>query len=242
MARVAPRSFALLAFAVGLVGACVLLALAAAAPAHQPVKAIAFSSSQGEVLRSGGASLRSVPAQPTAPADQAFAVGTPAMAAAENVAHTYWGDAAPCGGQVDIQWTDLTTDTNAISTWSNPTSAYDNPKQNSDCHIALNRLLEFDWSRFCTVLVHEFGHLTGHAHSPDPNNVMTAIYNGPVDVCLDAPAPAPAVTPATPAPKPTATAASRSTTRAAKARTHRVRKHRTHRHTRRHHRLHARHH
>lgn len=179
--------------------------------------------------------LTAARAQAAAP-DVEFAVGSPAMTAAEAIAKAYWGGADACGGAVDVQWTDLALNTNAVSTWSNPTSAYDNPRENSDCHVSFNRLLGFDWPRFCTVLVHEFGHLTGHDHSPDPNNVMTAIYNGPVDVCVAAPDPnaTPAATPAAPvaAPAPVATAASR-TVHPTTQRTHRrVRRHRAHRPTR----------
>jgi hypothetical protein len=244
MARSVPRVAILLAVLLAGAFAC---ALAASAQTHPrtAVRVIGFSGT-GDVMRSSGssASLRAV-----ATPDQQFAVSGAAMTAAEGIAKAYWGGADACGGAVDVQWTDLPADTNAVSTWSNPSSAYDNPTENSDCHVSFNRLLGFDWPRFCTVLVHEFGHLTGHAHSPDPNNVMTAIYNGPVAVCATAPdptatpaaAPAPAATPA-----PVATAASR-TVQKTKTGTHRrTRSHRRHkptRHARTHrHRLHRSHH
>jgi len=168
-----------------------------------------------------------------------FPVGGAAMTAAEGVAQAYWGT-NPCGGKYDISWVEMGLDTNAISTWSNPTSAYDNPSQNLDCRVAFNKLIDYDWQRFCTVLVHELGHLAGHDHSADAHDVMAAYYNGPVDVCVAAPAPgsSAAVVPTPiPAPEPKATAASRAKNTAAK----RVR--RAKRHLKRHHtRLARRHH
>jgi len=167
-------------------------------------------------------------------------VGGAEMAAAQGIAVAYWG-ANPCGGKIDVRWTDLETDTNAISSWTNPTSAYDNPSQNGDCRVAFNRLLDFDWPRFCTVLVHEFGHLAGHDHSPNPDDVMVAVYHGPIAACDAPPAPAPPVAAPAPAPaQPTAVTASTRSTPAAhhvrvrKQTRHRKHHQRKHRHHRRH--------
>lgn len=175
--------------------------------------------------------------------DQQFAVGSADMAAAQQVAATYWG-ATACGGKVEIVWTDLPTDTNAISSWTNPTSAYDNPTQNGGCLVRFNRLLGFDWPRFCTVLVHEFGHLTGHDHSPDAHDVMAAYYGGPIAACEAAPAPvAPAVVPVAAPAQPTAvTASNRSTPKAHHVRPRtRAKHHKAHPRRHHHRRLHARH-
>jgi hypothetical protein len=176
--------------------------------------------------------------------EQECAVGGADMAAAQQVAVAYWG-ATPCGGKVDVEWTDLASDTNAISSWTNPTSAYGNPSQNGDCLVRFNRLLAFDWPRFCTVLVHEFGHLDGHDHSPDPNDVMAAIYSGPISACGSSPVPAAGALTAPTAPTATtaAVAASNRAKPAAKRAWHRpLTRHRVaKRHAHRRHRVHRRH-
>src|SRR5690349_16817466 len=89
-----------------------------------------------------------------------YAPGTPATQAAEAIARDYW-QATPCAGQVSIVWTSLTATTNATSSWANPVSQYGAPDQNNTCQVAFNQDLRWDWTRFCSVLVHEFGHLTG---------------------------------------------------------------------------------
>src|SRR5258705_10309420 len=61
-----------------------------------------------------------------------FAVGTQQFQAAEQLAKTHWG-VDPCAGQVELVWSGLDADINAQSSWTNPTSAYDNPTQNGDC-------------------------------------------------------------------------------------------------------------
>src|SRR3954469_13758966 len=187
MPRALPRPFVAFACLLGLAGPCAWMA--AGTPGGR-VKITARSFS-GDTSR-GGAKLRAA----VTPPDQQFAVGGAAMQAAEVVAHAYW-NADACSGQVEVSWTDQDTTINAVSTWKNPTDGYNNPGQNFDCTVEFNRDLDYDWPRFCTVLVHEFGHLTGHQHSPDPNDVMAAYYNRPLQQCQDtadptAPAPPPA--------------------------------------------------
>jgi hypothetical protein len=136
--------------------------------------------------------------------DVRFAVGSPAMVAAQDLARRTWG-ADPCGGQVDIAWVDEAPTINARSTWANPRSAYDAPALNVQCRITFNRLIHYDWARFCTVLVHEYGHLAGRPHTADGPDVMSPIYRAPLPECqaIDDPsaAPAPAAAP-TPSSRP----------------------------------------
>lgn len=131
------------------------------------------------------------PAQAADPAVD-FAAGSPAVQAAETIARDYWQD-TPCAGQVSLVWMRLTEATNATATWTNPVGQYDAPDQNGSCQIAFNSALPWDWTRFCSILVHEYGHLNGHAHAEATSDVMFAFYEAPVAQCVAA---APAVAPA----------------------------------------------
>ena len=125
-----------------------------------------------------------------------FAVGSQPFQTAQAIAKAHWGVDA-CAGQVTITWVPLAPNINATSTWSNPKSSYDNPDLNGDCKIEFNTGMDFDWPKFCTVMVHEYGHLSGKPHSPDPHDVMSAFYEDPVAECEPpaSQAPAPAQTP-----------------------------------------------
>jgi hypothetical protein len=112
----------------------------------------------------------------------AFAVGSAPMQLAIQLAKAHWGT-DPCGGQVTIVWSGLDPDINAQSSWTNPRSAYDNADLNSDCKVTFNPIASFDWPKFCTVTVHEFGHLSGKPHVPDSNDVMSPYYTKPVTEC-----------------------------------------------------------
>lgn len=84
------------------------------------------------------------------------------IAVALHLALAVWGP-APCG---------------------NPTVAYE-PRGDQTlvavadirrCRIVFNTkaVPRPDWEWACSTVVHEWGHLTGHNHSPDPYNVMNA--------------------------------------------------------------------
>ena len=89
---------------------------------------------------------------------------------------------------------------------------------------------------FCTVFVHEFGHLTGHQHVQDQNNVMYPIYVQPISQCANTPDPTAAV--AAPAP---AKAASQAPVHHTVVKKHKS--HRAHRAShKRHHKRHAKKH
>jgi hypothetical protein len=117
--------------------------------------------------------------------DQQLAAGEPAMQAAVGIAKAYWS-ADPCGGQVGLSWGTLDSSTNATSTWSNPESQFGLSDLNASCAITLNRAVPWDWAKFCTIVVHEYGHLDGRPHVDDPNDVMYAYYVKPVDPCAAA--------------------------------------------------------
>jgi hypothetical protein len=112
-----------------------------------------------------------------------FSATSPAIAAAEQIARTYWGTDA-CGGTVTIRWVRQAPDLNALSTWSSPsTDPYAEPADNTQCEIDLNPAATFDWPKLCTVLVHEFGHLTGHDHDPHAGHLMSELYTTPLVQC-----------------------------------------------------------
>jgi hypothetical protein len=123
-----------------------------------------------------------------APAAQAaasvdFAVDSPSMQLAKDLARTHWGVDA-CNGQVALSWTPLAPLVNATASWTNPKTAYDHPELNGGCRIAFNTTMDFDWAKFCTVVVHEFGHLAGHAHVDSGSDVMSPIYYEPLPACI----------------------------------------------------------
>jgi hypothetical protein len=104
------------------------------------------------------------------------------MQVAQNIAREHWG-VDPCGGQVQVTWTVEAPRINARSYWSNPTSAYGAPALNTACRIEFNAAAPYDWDMFCTVVVHEYGHLAGHQHAPDGPDVMSPIYRQPLAAC-----------------------------------------------------------
>src|SRR3954470_10392980 len=152
-----------------------------------------------------------------------FTIGSAAEQLAVQIAKTTW-NADPCGGQVTVEWGPLGSDVNAQSSWSNPQSAYDNPELNGSCSVTFNPGADFDWPKFCTVMVHEYGHLAGKPHSPDARDVMAAYYTIPLQACIAQtpdqfkPAPARAAAPKA------STATVRSTTKKAAAKKKAVKK------------------
>src|SRR4051812_24480905 len=132
--------------------------------------------------------------------ESVFPVGSAAEQLAVQIAKTAW-NTDPCGGQYTIEWGALDDNVNAQSSWTNPQSAYDNPELNGDCKVTFNPGAEFDWPKFCTVMVHELGHLAGKPHAADPRDVMAAYYTIPLQACISQtpdqfrPAPAPAARP-----------------------------------------------
>lgn len=112
-----------------------------------------------------------------------YAPTSPATAQAERIAQAYWG-AEPCGGTVRVRWVRQLADINALSTWASPSAdPYGDPAANSNCTIDLNPAATFDWAKFCTVVVHEYGHLLGHDHDQLPGQLMSEVYTTPLAQC-----------------------------------------------------------
>lgn len=130
-------------------------------------------------------------AEPTDPVPDAaarYAPGTPAMVTAWQIAVQRWGT-APCQGQVALSWTPMQAGTNATSSWSNPVSAYGAADQNVSCRMTFSSTAPFDWHKFCTVVVHEVGHLVGHPHSDRPDDIMAEYYSATEPTCARTPDP-----------------------------------------------------
>jgi hypothetical protein len=99
-----------------------------------------------------------------------------------------WGF-SPCAGKVAVGWAALGNATNARSWWANDVDPFSAPSANVDCEIALSTQVDWDWPKLCTVVIHEVGHLTGHDHVDDPDDLMNATYLRPAPECADTPAP-----------------------------------------------------
>ena len=122
-----------------------------------------------------------------------FSAGAGVIQAAYALAVGYW-HRTPCAGNVAFSWTDAPGSRIATAYWT----AYGggDPDRYRNCHIVLHRDAATDWPKFCTIVVHEVGHLTGHAHVRDRENVMYPFYVGPRGPCTrPQPAPAPDQTP-----------------------------------------------
>jgi hypothetical protein len=139
----------------------------------------------------------------------------PLMTTAHALAVARWG-AEPCGGQVTVSWAHMGLGINARSQWMS-IDAHD-PTTFSECAIAYNLDVGWDWPKLCTVVEHEMGHLTGHDHVNDPHDVMSPYYIFATPECAPAAAP-PSATPDAAPRKATSAAASRrvAATRAAAA-------------------------
>ena len=162
-----------------------------------------------------------------------YPVDGPAFATARRIADSTWGY-DPCGGTVALSWVTAAPTINATASWANPTDPYNNPQQNGSCSVAFNDQQAYDWPMLCTVFVHEFGHLTGHQHSTDQNDVMFPYYVNPIAVCASTPDPERAV--AAPPPPAHANTANVTKSHARGAKRKRRRAHRAPaRHRRRHH-------
>jgi hypothetical protein len=156
-----------------------------------------------------------------APPAARWPAGGSTLRAALAIGAEHWG-MTPCRGRVAVSWAALGSATNAQSSWANDLDDVAQPSFNEDCSIVLSIDVEWDWPKLCTVMVHEVGHLDGHDHVDDADDVMYATYVTPVAECAAAPEPVetgapPAATPRA-TPKKRAAAAERQRRAATKKR------------------------
>ena len=142
----------------------------------------------------GSATARAAVITPVEAPAVRFAVGSVAMVEARRLAEQHWGT-SPCGGNVDIAWTQLEADTNATAAWRNPTDAWNNAGANFDCRIEFNVAADYDWPKLCTVMTHEMGHLVGQPHSERAGELMSPLYTEPLPACTGGEPGAPAAAP-----------------------------------------------
>ena len=102
-----------------------------------------------------------------------FDPSSPEFATALQVGQQQWGG-MPCGGKVAFAWRDEDPSVNATSYWS---------PGFTNCEVVFNRSAGMDAVKFCTIMVHELGHLHGREHASDPDDVMAAYYSAPLPAC-----------------------------------------------------------
>jgi hypothetical protein len=107
-------------------------------------------------------------------------------AVAHQIAVEHWGGAEPCNGQVHEYWAHLREpggrNPNATSTWATTNNA--DPATYHDCSIAFSYDVNWDWPKYCTIVMHEIGHLRGHDHNDtDPDDIMYPYYGTPAPEC-----------------------------------------------------------
>ena len=143
----------------------------------------------GSVSASATSAAPRIPDDQGAPPAARWPADGPSLRLARELAEAHFG-AAPCSGQVTVRWSSLAEGTNATASWRNPTDAWSNPTANFDCGIDFNTGADYDWTKLCSVMAHEIGHLLGRQHVDAVADLMAPQYTAPLPVCEQTPDPA----------------------------------------------------
>ncbi len=133
------------------------------------------------------------------PAERHLPSRTPFSVALER-AYQLWR-VEPCGGHYRVELTTLPPNVRGHAAWREPATslgAFTTPSGTwTDCVIQLPAValtpegVASEWPDACTVVLHEWGHLTGHPHSAQPGEPPEP--PGPSDEQLEVMRSAPAV-------------------------------------------------
>jgi hypothetical protein len=135
------------------------------------------------LLACAALALAFLPAVARADASVPVPAAEPLMTAARGLGVARWG-MEPCGGQVTVSWSHMGPGINARSQWMSIDAG--DPTTFTECAIAYNLDVSWDWPKLCTVIEHEMGHLSGHDHANDPHDVMSPYYVFPTPECAPA--------------------------------------------------------
>lgn len=104
-------------------------------------------------------------------------------AEAKKIALATWGPV--CNGEyVPITKTETAWDGYAYFD-DDPT--FDGIPPYHNCRIGILKNAHWPWEKFCTIIVHEYGHLAGKKHVNNPFKVMNPWYTFPFKPCTKKP-------------------------------------------------------
>jgi hypothetical protein len=151
----------------------------------------------------------------SASAAEPYPIGSPSWNAAVEASVAHW-NATPCGGEIEYLWSALPDGVMGYASWYRAGDAPEDASQFTSCRVELNPEMDLGPELFCTTVAHELGHLLGHDHVENPDDLMAEAIGEPLPECVTAMAPFAPVAETAPAPAATRTAKPAKAKRAAK--------------------------